>query len=102
MSLLSQNLRGALPDCDDLSKVKLVVVHLGDENGCHGLIECCAVHVDGGPDGQHEADDASVDVVVLEEALEGDRQSGRAATQRGGKKQTNNYFTKERQKSFLT
>lgn len=101
MSLLSQRLRGALPDCDDLSKVKLVVVHLGDENGCHGLVERGAVHVDGGPDGQHEADDASVDVVVLEEALEGDRQSGRAATQWGGKKKKYNYFTKERQKSFL-
>lgn len=52
---------------------------MGDEDGCHGLIECGAVHVDGGPDGQHKADDASVDVVVLEEALESDRQSGRAA-----------------------
>lgn len=38
LSLLSQHLRGVLPDCDDLSKVKLVVVHLGDENGCHGLV----------------------------------------------------------------
>lgn len=79
MSPLSQRLQGALPYRDDLSKVKLVVVHLGDENGCHGLVERGAVHVDGGPDGQHKADDASVDVVVLEEALEGDRQSGRAA-----------------------
>lgn len=52
---------------------------MGDEDGCHGLVECGAVHVDGGPHRQHEADDASVDVVVLEEALEGDRQSGRAA-----------------------
>lgn len=71
----------ALPDGDDLAKVELVVVHLGNENRRHGLVECRAVHVDGGAYGQHEADDSSVDVVVLEEALEGDRQSGRAATQ---------------------
>lgn len=69
----------ALPDSDDLSKVELIIIHLGDEDGCHGLVECGAVHVDGGPDRQHKADDASVDMVVLEEALEGDRQSGRAA-----------------------
>lgn len=68
-----------LPDGDDLPKVKLIIIHLGDEDGCHGLIECGAIHVDGGPDGQHEANDASVDVVVFQEALEGDRQSGRAA-----------------------
>lgn len=55
---------------------------MGDEDGCHGLIERRTIHVDGGPDRQHEADDASVDMVVLKEALEGDRQSSRAA---GGK-----------------
>lgn len=52
---------------------------MGDEDGRHGLVEGGAIHVDGGPDRQHEADDASINVVVLEEALEGDRQSGRAA-----------------------
>ena len=66
----------ALPDCNYLAKVELIVIHLGDEDGCHGLVECGAVHIDGGPHRQHEADDASVDVVVLKEALEGDRQSG--------------------------
>lgn len=71
-----------LPDGDDLPKVQFVIVHLGDEDGCHGLIERRTIHVDGGPDRQHEADDASVDMVVLKEALEGDRQSSRAA---GGK-----------------
>lgn len=54
-----------LPDRDDLSKVKLIVINLGDEDGCHCLVECGAVHIDGGPDRQHKADDASVDVVVL-------------------------------------
>lgn len=51
---------------------------MGNEDGCHGFVERSAVHVDGGPDWQHEPDDASVDVVVLEEALECDRQGGRA------------------------
>lgn len=68
-----------LPDGDDLPKVQLIIVHLGNEDGRHGLVERGAVHVDGRPDGQHEADDASVDVVVFQEALEGDRQRGGAA-----------------------
>lgn len=54
-----------LPDGDDLPKVQFIIVHLGDEDGCHGLIERRTIHVDGGPDRQHEADDASVDMVVL-------------------------------------
>lgn len=69
-----------------MPKVQLVIVHLGDEDGRHGLVERGAVHVDGGPDRQHEADDASVDMVVLKEALEGDRQSGRAAAGKGKEK----------------
>ena len=64
---------GPSPDGDDLAKVKLVVVHLSDENGRHGLVERRAVHVNGGADGQHKADDPPVDVVVLQQALEGDR-----------------------------
>lgn len=55
---------------------------MGDEDGCHGLVERSAVHIDGGPDRKHESDDASVDVVVLQEALEGDRQSGGAAARK--------------------
>lgn len=66
------------PDGDDLAKVQFVIVHLSDEDGCHRLVESRAVHVDCGPDWQHKANDASVNVVVLQEALEGDRQSGRA------------------------
>lgn len=69
----------ASPDGDDLSEVQLVIVHLGDKDGRHGLVERGAVHVDRGADRQHEADDAPVDVVVLQEALEGDRQRGRTA-----------------------
>lgn len=67
---------GCVPYGDDLPKVQLVVVDLGDEDGGHGLVERRPVHVDGGAHGQHEARDPPVHVVVLQQALEGDRQSG--------------------------
>lgn len=64
------------PDGDDLAEVQLIVVDLGDEDGSHGLVECGAIHVDGGAHGQHEAGNAPVDVVVLQQALKGDGQCG--------------------------
>lgn len=66
------------PDGDDLAKVQLVIIHLCDEYCCHSLIESGAIHIDGGAHGQHKTDDAAVNVVVLQEALEGYRQCGRA------------------------
>lgn len=65
-----------VPYGDDLPEVQLVVVHLGDEDGSHGLVQRRAVHVDGGSHGQHEPRDPPVHVVVLQQALERDRQSG--------------------------
>lgn len=67
-----------LPNGDNLSKVKFIIVHLGDEDCSHGLVQCGTIHVYCGANRQHKADDTSVDVIVLEEALEGDRQRGRA------------------------
>ena len=64
------------PDGDNLAKVQLIVVDLGNEDGSHGLVECGAIHVDGGTHGQHEAGNAPVDVVVLQQALKGDGQCG--------------------------
>ena len=66
------------PDSDDLAEVHLHVVDLGDEDGCQGLIQSSAVHVDGGTHGQHKTCHTLVDLVVLLQALEGDWQSGRA------------------------
>lgn len=74
-----------VPDGDDLTKVKLVVVDLGDKNGRHCLVERGPVHVDGCAHGQHEANDPPVDVVVLQQALEGDRQRGRTEKQEKNK-----------------
>lgn len=56
----------SVPDGDDLAKVQLVVVDLGDEDGSHSLIERSAVHVDGGTHGQHKASNAPVNVIVLQ------------------------------------
>lgn len=66
------------PDGDDLAKVQLIVVDLSDKYCSHGFVEGRAIHVDGSAHWQHEADDAAVDVVVLQQALKGDRQRGRA------------------------
>lgn len=62
----------ALPDGDDLPAVQRDVIHLGDEDGCHRLVQRRAVHVDGGADGQHKAGHALVDLQVLLQAAEGD------------------------------
>lgn len=66
------------PDGDDLAKIQLIVVDLGDEDGCHSFVEGGAIHVDGSAHGEHKAGNAPVDVVVFQQALEGDGQSGRA------------------------
>lgn len=65
-----------LPDGDDLTKVHLHVVDLGDEDGCQRLIKSCSIHVDGGTDGKHEACDSLVNFVVLFQTFKGDRESG--------------------------
>ena len=70
------------PDGDDLAKVQLIIINLCNEYCCHSLIESGAIHIDGGAHGEHKANDAAVNVVVLQEALEGNRQCGRAEKER--------------------
>lgn len=53
------------PDGDDLAKVQLIIINLCNEYCSHGLVESGAIHVDGGAHGEHKANDAAVDVVVL-------------------------------------
>ena len=72
------------PDGDQLAEVQLVVVDLRNKDGRHGLVQRRAVHVDGGAHWQHEAGDLPVHVTVLQQALHGDRQGGRAADGGGG------------------
>ena len=66
----------SLPDGEDLSKVEVHVVDLGDEDGRHSLVEGGAVHVDGGPHGEDEARHPLVHAVVLLQTAEGDGQGG--------------------------
>lgn len=44
-----------LPNCDDLSSIKIDVIHLGDKNGSNSFVERSAIHVHSGSDGQHKA-----------------------------------------------
>ena len=60
------------------------VVHLGDEDRGDRDEEGGAVHVDRGPDREHELGDPGVDLVVLLHAAEGHRESSGSAND-GGK-----------------
>lgn len=67
-----------LPDGDQLAEVQLIVINLSDKDGRHGLVQCRAVHVDGGAHGEDEAGDLSVNMAVFQQTLHGDGQRGRA------------------------
>ncbi len=68
----------SVPDGNNLAHIQMVVIQLGDEDGSYRLIECCAVHVNGGTDWEDEAGDPLVNAIVLLGTSEGDRQSCRA------------------------
>lgn len=80
MSLQTQMVYSTVhwPDGDDLAKVQLIIINLCDEYGRHSLIESGAIHIDGGAHREHKTYDTTINVVVLQEALEGNRQCGRA------------------------
>lgn len=67
-----------LPDGDNFSGVQGVVVHLGDKDGGYRLVECCAVHVNGGTHRENKSSNPLVDAVVLLGTSECDGQRGRA------------------------
>lgn len=71
-----------IPDSNDLPKVQLIVVDLCDKDCSHRFVERGPVHVDGGSHGQHKPGNPPVHVVVLQQALERDRQRGWTAKQR--------------------
>lgn len=39
-----------LPNGDQLAEVQIILVDLSYKDGRHGLVQGCAIHVDGGPD----------------------------------------------------
>lgn len=63
------------PYCDDLPKVKFIVVDLCNEDGCKGLVQSSAVHVNCGSHRQHKPCDAPVHTIVFFQAPEGYGQS---------------------------
>lgn len=69
------------PDGYNLTGIKWYAVHLGDEDGCDGLVQSCSIHVDGGTNREHETSDSLVDGQVLFQAAEGD---GKGSSADGG------------------
>lgn len=65
-----------LPYSYNLSQIQFILIDLGNEDGSNRLVQRSAVHVDGGPDREHEPRHASVNAVVLQQTLEGDGQGG--------------------------
>lgn len=63
------------PDCNNLAPIKRNAVHLSNEDGCHGLVQCSPIHVDGGAHWEHETRHSLVDAQVLLQASKRDRQS---------------------------
>lgn len=54
-----------VPDSNNLAHIQSIIIQLGDEDGGHRLIKCCAVHVNGGTHWEYEACDPLVDAIVL-------------------------------------
>lgn len=71
----TSNLR-FIPYSNNLPKVQLIVVYLCNEDGSHCLVQCCPIHVDGGSHRQHEPRNPPVHMVILQQALESNRQCG--------------------------
>lgn len=63
------------PDCNNLAPIKRNAIHLSNEDGCHGLVQCSPIHVDGGTHWEHETRHSLVDAQVLLQASKRDRQS---------------------------
>lgn len=74
------------PDGYNLTSIKWYAVHLGDEDGCHSLVQSSSVHVNGGTNGEHETSDPFVDGQVLFQAAEGDGKGTSAEGCREGDK----------------
>lgn len=58
---LKKKRRVSLPDSYNLTSIKRYPVHLGNENGCNGLVQSRSIHVNGGSNRKHETSDPLVD-----------------------------------------
>lgn len=61
------------PDGDNLTRVEVDTIHLGNEDGCHSLIQSSSVHVDRGSHREHKTGDPFVNPQILFQAPEGNR-----------------------------
>lgn len=71
-----------LPDCENLAKVQIHVIDLSNKDGCHGLVEGSAVHVDGSAHREDETCHPFIHLVVFLQTAERDWQRGRAGRER--------------------
>ena len=62
------------PDCDNLTRVKVNSVHLGNEDSSHSFIQSSSIHVDGGTDWEHKTSDSFVNTQILLQTTKSDRQ----------------------------
>ena len=65
-------------DGEHVAQVHVYVVQLGDEDGRQGLVQGCPVHVHRGPYRDHEAGHPRVQLVLLLQTVERQRQRRRA------------------------
>lgn len=59
------------PDSHDLSNGECEAPDLCDKDGCHSLIQSCAVHVDSGSNGDDKASHSHINLILLLKTLEG-------------------------------
>ena len=78
--------RGRDADGHHVAHRQLDTAHLRDENGRHSLVECRAVHVDGGADGHDETGHARIHPVLFFQAGESHRKGGRTGVEQKKKK----------------
>lgn len=60
------------PYCDDLPEVKFIVVDLCNKDGCKGLVQSSAIHVNCSSHRQNKPRDAPVHTIIFFQAPEGD------------------------------
>lgn len=76
-----------LPDCDNLTRIKMHTIHLGNKDGRHSLIESSSIHIDGGTYWEHKTSDSFVNGQILLQATECDRKcasTGDKSKKQGG------------------
>ena len=72
------------PNNDDFYKVHFHILNLGNKQSSNSLVECCAIHVDCGPNWKHEACYMNINTQLFLKTLDSHWKSGRALRKGGG------------------